>query len=238
MITLRAVSNLNAILDALGVETRDALLARLERVSLRIGDVIDQPDERFTYAYLPIDCVLSATVVMGDGDEVEIATIGYEGFHPMSVLLGATHSLIRTVCQVPGESYRMPIDDFVSALRQHAPLRRQAELFGQGAVLFMSQSIACNRRHPLIERCARWLLMTYDRVRGSDFRLTQEYLAVMLGVRRPAVSLAAQTLQNAGLIAYRRGSIKVLDRDGLEAASCECYRIVADALQKLVGAPQ
>ncbi len=237
MITLRAVANLNAILDALSVETRDALLARLERVSLRIGDVIDQPDERFTYAYLPIDCVLSATVVMGDGDEVEIATIGYEGFHPMSVLLGATHSLIRTVCQVPGESYRMPIEDFTRALRQHPTFRAQAELFGQGAIVFMSQSIACNRRHPLIERCARWLLMTHDRVRGADFRLTQEYLAVMLGVRRPAVSLAAQTLQNAGLIAYRRGSIRVLDRAGLEAISCECYRVVADAFQRLVGEP-
>jgi hypothetical protein len=232
------VSNLNAILDALAVETRDALLAGSERVSLRIGDVIDRPDERFTYAFLPIDCVLSATVVMGDGDEVEIATIGYEGFHPMSVLLGATHSLIRTVCQVPGESYRVPIDDFNRALENYEAFRSQARLFGQGAIVFMSQSIACNRRHPLIERCARWLLMTHDRVRGNDFRLTQEYLAVMLGVRRPAVSLAAQTLQNAGLIAYRRGSIKVLDREGLEAVSCECYRVVADAFQKLVGAPQ
>ena len=231
------MSNLNAILYALSVETRDALLARLERVSLRIGDVIEQPDERFGYAYLPIDCVLSATVVMGDGDEVEIATIGYEGFHPMSVLLGATHSLIRTVCQVPGESYRMPIDDFTQALRQYPTFRAQADLFGQGAIVFMSQSIACNRRHPLLERCARWLLMTHDRVRGADFRLTQEYLAVMLGVRRPAVSLAAQTLQNAGLIAYRRGSIRVLDRAGLEAVSCECYRVVADAFQRLVGEP-
>jgi hypothetical protein len=238
LITLRAVSNLNAILDALSSDVRDALLARLERVSLRIGDVLEQPDERFAYAYLPIDCVLSATVVMGDGDEVEIATIGYEGFHPMSVLLGATHSLVRTVCQVPGESYRMPIDDFLRALESYPTFRSQAQRFGQGAIVFMSQSIACNRRHPLIERCARWLLMTHDRVRGNDFRLTQEYLAVMLGVRRPAVSLAAQTLQNAGLIAYRRGSIKVLDREGLEAVSCECYRVVADAFQKLVGAPQ
>ncbi len=227
----------NRILDAVVVREFRELEPFLEHVNLKVHDVLFVPDERFVDVYFPTSCVLSTTIVTDEGDEVEIATVGLEGFDPVALLVGSERSPYRTVCQVPGEAFRMPLDTFVDALERHGSLRSQARRFAQGFLQFMSQSIACNRLHPLIERCARWLLMTHDRVRGDELRLTQEYLAVMLGVRRPAVNVAARTLQNAGLIAYRRGAITVLDREGLESASCECYAAVTAAYEAVLAAP-
>jgi CRP-like cAMP-binding protein len=227
----------NRILDALSDDVFAETSQRLELVRLKVHDVIFVPGERFSDVYFPTSCVLSTTIVTDEGDEVEIATVGLEGFDPVAILLGGDRSPYRTVCQVPGEAYRMPLDAFLGAVERHDALRSQARRFAQGFLQFMSQSIACNRLHPLIERCARWLLMTHDRVRGDELRLTQEYLAVMLGVRRPAVNVAARTLQNAGLIRYSRGAITVLDREGLESASCECYAAVTSAYEALLAAP-
>ncbi|MBD5634120.1 MAG: Crp/Fnr family transcriptional regulator [Candidatus Eremiobacteraeota bacterium] len=232
-----AVQTGNRLLDGLEAVELEALAPRLGRVKLKLHDVICVPGERFTDVYFPVNGVLSTTIVTDEGDEVEIATVGLEGFDPVVVLLGADRSAYRTVCQVAGESYRLPVDVFMESLQRFASLRTRSHRFAQAFLQFMSQSIACNRLHPLIERAARWLLITHDRVRGDDVRLTQEYLAVMLGVRRPAVNVAARTLQEAGVIRYRRGSISVLDREGLEAASCECYATVKAAYERLLALP-
>jgi CRP-like cAMP-binding protein len=224
----------NRILDALPDADAESFRSRVARVDLSLHDVVYAPGKRYADVHFPITCVLSTTVVTSDGDEVEVATIGLEGFDPVAVLVGTEESPYRTVCQVPGASYRMPLDAFLACLDEFPALRTRARAFGQGFLQFTSQSIACNRLHPLLERCARWLLMTHDRVPGDEFALTQEYLAVMLGVHRPAVNVAARTLAAAGLIAYRRGSITVLDREGLESASCECYAVVAEAYARLL----
>ena len=222
----------NRILDALEGGEVSAFRAGLSLVEMKVHDVTAMPDRRFGDVYFPVSCVLSTTIVTDDGDEVEIATIGFEGFDPMSTLLGQRESPYRTVAQVPGSAYRMPLDTFLDWIERSPSLREVSRNFAQAFLQFLSQSIACNRLHPLAERCARWLLMTHDRVRGQEIRLTQEYLAVMLGVRRPAVTIAAQTLAHAGLITYRRGTIRVVDREGLENASCECYAAIRAAYDR------
>ena len=222
-------------MDALDDDARSWLSPLLEAVTLSLHDVIAPAETTLRTVYFPTTCVLSTTAVMHSGDEVEVATIGHEGFFPIGILLGAATCENRTVCQAGGDGLRLDAASFREAFDRFPKLRIRTQRFAQGQLTLMSQSIACNRLHPLLERCARWLLVMDDRVRGDEFRITQEYLAIMLGVRRPAVSVAAQTLQHAGLISYRRGTMKVLDRAGLEASSCECYRVVARTYQRLLG---
>jgi hypothetical protein len=226
----------NVILDELQGSDRESFLALLEKIELNVRDVVAPAESLLETVIFPMTCVLSTTSIMQSGDEVEVAGIGYEGFFPLGILLGAKTCENQTVCQVAGEAMRIGAAEFRSAFDRFPSLRTLTQRFAQGALTLMSQSIACNRLHPLLERCARWLLVMDDRVRGEEFRITQEYLAIMLGVRRPAVSVAAQTLQHAGLISYRRGTMKVVDRAGLEASSCECHRVVARTYERLLGA--
>jgi CRP-like cAMP-binding protein len=216
----------NRLLDACSDDEFAALSSKLVPLALELDDVVRVPGEPYAHAYFPVNCVLSSTIVMNDGNEVEIATVGSEGFDPMALLIGGERSAHRTVCQISGDAYRLPRETFEDAVERFPGLRDRARRFAKGFLDFMGQSIACNRLHPLLERCARWLLMAHDRVEGDLLSLTQEYLAVMLGVRRPAVNVAARTLAAAGLITYRRGAITILDREGLEAAACECYATV------------
>ena len=199
------------------------LLAVAERVPLALAAMLYAPSEPIAYAYFPLSAVCSILMPMADGHEVEVGTVGYEGMVGLALFLAGASSPTLCVCQIPGEALRLPAAAFQAAAAPgtalHAVLQRFAHyLFDQAA-----QTAACNRLHALDARCARWLLMTHDRVGDSQFPLTQEFLARMLGVRRAGVSVAAGRLQDAGLIRYRRGGVRVVDRAGLEALACECY---------------
>jgi CRP-like cAMP-binding protein len=172
-----------------------------------------------------------------DGRAIEVGTIGPEGFVGLPVLFGAESAPSTTLVQVPGEGSRMTAAAFRSALGECPGFFALLMRYAQAFLNQVAQSATCNRLHSVEERCARWLLQTQDRVNGdTDFPLTQEFLAQMLGVRRPTVSIAAGMLQQAGLIRYVRGQMRILDRERLEAASCECYGIIRRGYERLVGA--
>jgi CRP-like cAMP-binding protein len=171
---------------------------------------------------------------MEDGAIVEVGTIGNEGFVGLPLSLGGRAEPHQCVCQVPGESLRMPAAAFVAELSSNVALRQVVNLYTQAYYTQVTQSTACNRLHPVEMRLARWLLMTHDRLDGDILNLTQEFIADMLGVRRASVSIVAAVLQQAGIIRYRRGVVQILNREALEEASCECYGIVNAEFQRLL----
>lgn len=227
----------NRLLAALPATTYAQLSPRLTSVALTAGYVVSEADARIRHVYFPRSAMMSMVSVMANGAAAEVGTIGDEGFVGLAVLLGAQSATSRCIVQIAGDAARISSAGFRTAIRESAPLGALLRLYAHTFISQVGQTAACNGLHPLGARCARWLLMTDDRAPGVDltqsggagpagFLLTQEYLSYMLGVRREGVSEAARQLQAAGLIRYVRGRITVIDRAGLEAASCECYRIV------------
>jgi len=224
----------NRIFDALPDSESASMRPALEAVTLDAYDIVYSAGAAIDAVYFPTTAVLSVLTVMRDGGAVEIGTFGCEGLSAAAVVLGGERSPSQVICQVPGDAYRMPVATFVAHLESAPVFRRLVRRYAEALFNFMGQSIACNRLHPVHERCARWLLLTHDRVNGDTFALTQEFLAIMLGVQRPVVNLAARALQNAGYIRYHRGRVEIRDRAGLERAACECYRINADEFVRVV----
>jgi CRP-like cAMP-binding protein len=216
----------NAILRELSAGDYAALLPSLKRVTLSAGQTISAPLEPSRIIYFPETAVLSLVIVMADGAGVEAATVGNEGFAGLSAFLGTGAMSTRSLAQIAGDAQRISAPALlrvVTASRSAGVLFRR---YTQAFVNQLAQSVACNRLHTIDQRCARWLLMTHDRVGGaSSFDLTQEFLSYMLGVRREGVSGASHQLQKLGIIRYRRGHVSVLDRRGLERAACECYGV-------------
>jgi CRP-like cAMP-binding protein len=214
----------NRLLDLLPADEQERLFEKLERVSLKSRQVLARPDRAYSFVLFPLAGVVSVLVPMGEEPPVEAAVIGFEGMVGLPVALGNSVGPHEVICQVSDGGWRMAVEPF-KALLPHCPALR--DLLQRYALSFMNQtarSSACNRMHDINQRLARWLLLVHDRVPGDELSLTQEFLSEMLGVRRPSVSLAASTLQHAGLINYRWGRITVLDREGLERAACEDYR--------------
>jgi CRP-like cAMP-binding protein len=228
----------NRLLDALAARApEDAawLAPLLEPTSLALGSVLAAPGEEFSHAYFPQSVVLSVIARMVNGGATEVGTVGNEGMVDVAVFLGGAPSVHETIVQLAGDAWRVPAAPFAEGVAARPALRRLLDRYTLAYLAQVAQTAACNRLHHLEARCARWLLMTHDRVgRVTTVALTQEYLAVMLGVRRAGVSVAAGALQDAGLIRYRRGGIRVLDREGLEAAACECYGIVHRQFDRLL----
>lgn len=213
----------NRLLSCLPRDAQLRLLPRLEKVPLTVRQVLYEQGAPLAYVWLPLSGVTSLILSMNDGVSVEVGTIGNEGLVGVPAFLGAERSPLRTVCQVAGQALRMRVDAFHRTLVEqplfHEVVRRYAQaLFNQ-----VTQTTACNQLHSVHERMCRWLLMTHDRVGAEEFYLTQEFLAQMLGVRRPSVTVAAGLLQKSGLIRYQRGRIRIVDRAGLEKGACECY---------------
>jgi CRP-like cAMP-binding protein len=225
----------NTLLTALPPQERNRLLARMEQVSLGLKDVLYERNRPITHVHFPLTGVCSMVVVMSDGLGVEAGTVGNEGMVGLPVYLGADTSPHRAFSQVPGDTLRMRAKDFKDELARGGQLNDVLRRYNQALMNQMAYSVACNRLHSVEERMCRWLLMTHDRVSADQFPLTQEFLAQMLGVRRPSVTVVAGVLQKAGLIAYTRGRVVVLDRPRLEAASCECYQVVRDEFDRLLG---
>jgi hypothetical protein len=216
-------SERNRLLLALPPDELAAIDSRLELIDLPADSLIAQKDGRIGFVHFPQTVVLSSLTVMQNGDAVEACTTGFEGFVGVPVLLGGEVSSTRLVAQVPGFSRRVAASAFPAILAAAPSLRRILERYVITMITEISVTAACNRLHSLEQRCARWLLLTHDRVMGDAFQLTQEYLASMLGVRRAGVSGVAGKLQAAALIKYSRGRIMILDRAGLQGVVCECY---------------
>jgi CRP-like cAMP-binding protein len=224
----------NGLLQRIPAEEIAALSPHLEEVEVCSRDLIMEPGSEITWVHFPMSCVISLVTVV-DGGGIEALTVGREGMTGLPLLRGARTTFARTIGQIPGRALRINAHDFARILPDVPVLHRRALLYSQLAFDATSQSAACNRLHVTEERCARWLLMSQDRAARDEFELTQTFLAQMLGVRRPAVTVAIGVLEKAGLIEHRRARIRVADRGGLEAAACECYRLIRERSKELLG---
>ena len=218
----------NRLLLALPRAEYQALLPDLESVILEHGAVLFEARERITHIYFPQRCVVSMLAAAGDGPSVEVGLVGNEGMVGLSAFLGATTSMTQAVLQIPDGAWRMEVRAFSRAVARGTALQEAMQRYTRTVISHVSQVLACNQRHTVSRRCARWLLMAHDRVGADRFTLTQDFLGQMLGAQRPTVSITAHHLQELGLIRYSRGVITVTDRAGLESAACTCYDVMED----------
>jgi CRP-like cAMP-binding protein len=224
----KQVSVQNHLLAALPRKDFQKLLPVLEPVELVYEEVLYKAHAPIRYVYFPKDCFVSMLTTVDNGWAAEVGLIGSEGMIGLPVALGTAVSPFRAVVQGGGTAMRMKIADFRREFSESAALRRELFLFTHLLMIQIAQTAACNRFHSAAKRMARWLLMTHDRVLSNEFRITQEFLALMLGVRRVGINVAARSLKERKLIGYRRGTITILDREGLVAAACGCYKTVND----------
>jgi len=224
----------NAILACLKGKERTLALQAGELVDFNVRQNIYQPEERINEAYFPLGAIFSVVARMKNGGMIEIGTIGREGTSAVPLVMGSETSANESFCQVPGKAWKMPAETFRSLLETSRLFREFLNRYLQAYVNMLGQLAACNRLHSVYERCARWLLMTGDRVGSNEFPLTHEFLAIMLGSRRSGVTVAAAILQKAGFIHYAHGIVTILDRTGLEATTCECYKITTEQFGNLL----
>jgi len=227
----------NAILSSLAGDEREFAFTNGEIVEFKVRQSAYQPETRINEAYFPLGAILSVVARMRDGAMIEIGTIGREGTSAIPLMMGSETSANECFCQVPGQAWKMPADTFRGLLSRSAGFRDSLNRYLQAYVNMLGQLAACNRLHSVYERTARWLLMTQDRVGSHKFPLTHEFLAIMLGSRRSSVTVAAAALQRAGFIHYLHGLITILDRQGLEETTCECYRVTTEQFGSLLNVP-
>jgi CRP-like cAMP-binding protein len=216
----------NKILRLLPPAELSAVTERSETVTIKSKQILFEPGDRLEYVHFPEDCVISLVTVMADGDQVEAMTVGNDGFAEIPVFHRVETSPNRGCGQITGLASRIAVKDFRGLVEQCVRIRELLHRYSEFVYETVAQSAACNRLHVIEQRCARWLLMSEDRVGRDSFDLTQEFLAEMLGVRRPGVTVAMGFLAKQGLISYGRGTIKVVDRPGLEKVACECYQTI------------
>jgi CRP-like cAMP-binding protein len=216
----------NGLLGDLPRKDRLRALERCESVVLVLGATLCETDQPLRHVYFPLTGFISLVTKVGGHKPLELGLIGNEGMLGVTVVLGIDRAPQRAVVQGAGTALRMSKTHFVEMLGDSPHLVRSLNRYLYGWLVQLSQNTACNRFHEVEARLARWLLMTHDRSQADDFYLTHEFLADMLGVRRSAVTIAAGGLRRRRLITYARGAIRILDRLGLEATSCECYETV------------
>jgi CRP-like cAMP-binding protein len=213
----------NRLLAALPRAAYRHVLAEAAPVTLRFGDVLYEPGSIIRNVYFPSSCLVSLLTLVEGNRALEIGLVGREGMVGIPLALGVAVSAVRALVQGGGPALRMSKASFVRALRESPPLRRGVHGYVETLLAQIGQTAACNQFHAVEPRLARWLLMTRDRLGSGEFRMTQQFLSSMLGVRREGVSRAAAGFQQRHLIEYRRGQIKILDHRRLEAAACTCY---------------
>lgn len=223
----------NKILSLLPAPELEAVLRATEMVTVETKQIVWERDKVIRFVHFPEDGVISLVTDLRNGDKVEAMTVGNDGFVGMAVFHGLPTSRLTAIGQITGCSRRIAVENFRALAADCAALDGMLHRYSQFVFETVSQSAACNRLHVIEQRCARWLLMSHDRVGRDRFDLTQEFLAEMLGVRRPGVTVAMGILEKAGLIAHGRGNITVVDRAGLERASCECYAGIRERQVKL-----
>jgi CRP-like cAMP-binding protein len=221
----------NRLLRALPRKEYQKLLPNLEPVNLTFGETLYESHSQIRDVYFPFDCFVSMLTTVDGGRAAEVGLIGSEGMIGVPMALGVAVSPFRAVVQGGGTAMRLTTRDFRRNFSNSAALKREVFLFTHLLMIQIAQTAACNRYHVVTQRMARWMLMTRDRVNSNEFRITQDFLALMLGVRRTGVSAAMSGLRERKLIVYRRGAIRILDHDGLVAVACGCYKTVKDTYE-------
>ncbi len=229
----------NLLLSALPKAERDRLDPFLERVEMQTGLPITEPDEPIPYLYFPYDAVTSTTQEMSDGSMIETGLMGIEGLAGVQVWLGQLTTPATTFVQVPGFGHRMKTGDFIREVRDNpsSPLNDLIRAYVHAFLVLTSMVAACNRLHPIDQRMCRWLRMTYNRTRRTEYPLRHEFLSQMLGVQRPTLSTTASMLQRAGLISYRYGKLTITNPEGLAAGACECLELMEVQFDRIFDQP-
>lgn len=227
----------NRLLGALQPSSRKRLNPHLERVDFMLGDMVCDAGGLLKHAYFPQGSVLSLLTVLENGAAIETANIGREGAFGLFAAMYSRVSFNRCIVQLEGHTVRCPIELLQDEFKISEHVRDLFVSYSETLLSQVQQTVACNAMHTTEERMCRWLLMMHDRAGGESLPYTHEFLSQILGANRKSVTLAAQSMQNAGLISYRRGTIQVLDRSGLEKASCECYAIVKERFDAFLTPP-
>jgi CRP-like cAMP-binding protein len=225
----------NQLLRRLQPQDYERLLPHLRNVTFESGQILYEARAPIDFVYFPRDCVLSAVTLMSDGRGMEAGTIGNEGVAGLTSFLGRAHSPQRVLAQIAGDAQRIAAGVLEEEAKANRTLYDLLLRHHHAFLTQVSQTVACNGLHPLGKRCCRWLLMTHDRVAGDKLTLTHEFLSFMLGVRRAGITETLQELVAKSLITSHRGVITIVDRAGLEAAACECYRVVQNEYARLLG---
>lgn len=229
---------MNLLIQALTSAERSRLEPHFQQVEVKLKQSLTEPEQPITYVYFPINSVVSIIQTMSDGSSVESGIIGREGMVGLQAWLGQTHASVRSFVQAPGGALRMRRDVFVSeVVNVQSPWNTSIANYIDAYITLTSITAACNRIHQVNERLCRWLKMTQNRVGTDSFPMRQEFLAYMLGVHRPSVSIAANALKKAGLIRYERGILTVLDSKGLEDGCCECYNSIESRFERALKLP-
>ena len=234
----RSSAAVNRLLDTLPSSDRRRLLGACDTVELAFADVLYAPKARFDHVYFPTDSFISLIMPIDESASLEVGLVGNEGMFGAPLVLGVEESPMRAVVQGSGPALRMGAAPFRRELARSPALRRQIGRYISVHVSQLAQAAACARFHVVKARLARWLLMTQDRAHADTFRVTQEFLSLMLGVRRVGVTKAAGSLQKRSLIHYARGDVTVLDRRGLKAASCGCYQADHESYERMFREPR
>lgn len=227
----------NTLLAALPADEFARLLPNLEAVVMPLGKVLYESGDLMTHVYFPTTAIVSMLYVLEDGASAEIAIVGNEGILGISLFMGGETTPSRAVVQTAGHAYRLKAQLLKDEFNRAGPVLRLLLRYTQALITQMTQTAVCNRHHSIDQQLCRWLLLSLDRLPSLTLITTQELIASMLGVRRGSVTESAGKLQRAGLIRYKRGRIEVLDRPGLEKASCECYAVVRREYDRLLTHP-
>jgi len=223
----------NSLIEGLPHRERNRILKSCEMVDLVFGSILCQPDQPMRHVYFPLCGFISLVETVGQHEPLEMGLIGSEGMLGATLALGVNTIPLRGVVQGSGTALRMTAPQLRRELRDSPALQRTLKRYLYVLMAQLSQSSVCLCFHEVPMRLARWLLMTHDRAHADHFHLTHEFLAGMIGVQRSAITIAAGELQASGLIRYSRGEINILNRRGLEAASCECYQLLVEDYTKL-----
>ncbi|MBD2629426.1 Crp/Fnr family transcriptional regulator [Trichormus variabilis] len=224
----------NKLLTALPKSDFEHLAPHLELVSLTSGQSIYEAEEPIKYIYFPETAIISLLCIMNNGSSVEVGLVSNEGMVGIPVILGDNITTLNAIVQVPGNALRIDADTVKTEFDRGEAIQDLLLCYVKTIYLEVSQCAACNRLHTLEERLSRWLLTVADRLHSDEFPLTQEFISHMLGVRRSGVTVAASTLSKSGMINYHRGNIKILNREALEASSCECYQVIRNEYARLL----
>jgi CRP-like cAMP-binding protein len=224
----------NDLLAALSAAELKRLRAHLELVDMPLGEVVYESGRHIDHVYFPTTCIVSLLYVLENGASAEIAVVGHEGVVGISLFMGGETTPSRAVVQSAGHAYRLPGQMIKNEFTRGGAMQHLMLRYTQSLITQMAQTAVCNRHHSVDQQLCRWLLLSIDRLSIPEITMTQELIANMLGVRREGVTEAAGKLQKAGVISYRRGHIKVLNRLKLEAMSCECYEVVRRETARLL----
>ena len=225
----------NHLLAALPAEVQRRLFPNLELIDMPYGKVLYESGDTMQHVYFPIDSIVSLLYVMENGASAEVSVVGNEGFIGVALLMGGDSTPSQAMVQSAGHAYRLPAQEFKDAFHRHAEMQVLLLRYTQALITQMTQTAVCNRHHSVEQQLCRWLLLSHDRLLTDKLVMTHDLISNMLGVRREGITLAAQKLAARKLISNRRGTMTVIDRDGLENAACECYGVVKSEYDRILG---